>query len=241
MKLSEIKASSLVTVIAVITSMFLVCTTAYYRDRLRNIDTTWMADSLSVYHNKLDEEYAQKAMLLSSINDLKERNNALYEETKRLKEHPVIVSRVLTETIIDTVYTSTDTVYVDKENGMVSSSWNAYDNDYYTVSGKTDISLEGDSASTVINSIRMNAMLRYDVVDNGRNLSVLVRSDNPYMNVSDIQGAFIDPAKSKTISKRFDKRWGVGPYVGVGIGYSGQSLKPELSVGIAVQYSLWRF
>lgn len=238
------KAKTLVLIVAVCAALFFMFSTAYYRDRLRNIDTSWVTDSIMTYKNKLGEEYQQKQVLVSTIKDLKEQNASLYEEAKRLKDNPLVVSKVKTVTQIDTVFADTDTVFITEispDHRHIVTNWSARDSVYYSMNGTTTVSDTGDYAQTVINNLTLNSELIYDVVDDGKNLSILVRSNNPYLNVTNIEGVVLDPTKSKTIAKRFKKRWGIGPYVGVGVGYSGQSIKPELSVGVAVQYSLFQF
>ena len=71
------------------------------------------------------------------------------------------------------------------------------------------------------------------------NIEIFVRSTYPGFYVSKIDGAIIDPKKHpvlKNLNKT--KRWGVGPYIGVGVG---SNLKVTPQIGLGIQYSIIKF
>jgi len=90
----------------------------------------------------------------------------------------------------------------------------------------------------------MNANLTLDVIDNGKQLSVIAKTDNPYMQLGDMQSVVIDPINSPTLKSYYKpKRWGLSFYLGAGVnvGYDpinksiGLNIGP--SAGFAVTYN----
>ena len=57
-----------------------------------------------------------------------------------------------------------------------------------------------------------------------------VKSKNPYTE--------IDGLRTYQVSSPKEKRWGIGPYIGVGVN---QSLQLQGSIGLSIQYSIFRF
>jgi hypothetical protein len=68
---------------------------------------------------------------------------------------------------------------------------------------------------------------------------VLARTDNPYIVIDDVQGAFIDPTKSNVIKSYFKpKRWGIGLQGGIGVC---GDLKIRPYIGVGISWSLIQF
>ena len=91
----------------------------------------------------------------------------------------------------------------------------------------------------------MNAMLTLHVVDNGSQLAVIAKSDNPYMNLGPMQSVVIDPKTSPTISNYYKpKRWGLSIYLGLGANFGWDPINKGIgfnlgpSAGVAVTYDL---
>ena len=57
-----------------------------------------------------------------------------------------------------------------------------------------------------------------DVIEKENKLKIIGTSDNPYVSITDFNGAVIDPTTSDVLKNCFkQKRWGIGPQVGVGV------------------------
>ena len=164
-------------------------------------------DEITSYKNKADELYAQSQTYITDIRNLKQSNEELYDEVKKLKDNPIVVTRIKTETKIKEI-TVHDTVYKQNGNFFVDFSET---NRWYGLSGKSEIYPDLLKGTTFIDSIYFNNSLTVDLIDKGKNLSIIVKSDNPYCQINTINGAVISPEKSKALRKRFnDKIYVVG-------------------------------
>ena len=80
----------------------------------------------------------------------------------------------------------------------------------------------------------MNANITLDILDNGDNkLRMISRTDNPYINITNMDGVVFDPTDSKVLNKFYKKKkWSIGPYIGYGITGKGK-LQPSIGIGIS--------
>jgi len=76
-------------------------------------------------------------------------------------------------------------------------------------------------------------------------LEIFVTPKYPDMKITNIEGAIVDPHKSDVLKNMFpEKKWSVGPYLGVGLGakvLGEPAFGPVINIGIGVQYSWWKF
>lgn len=201
-------------------------------------------DSTYFYKNKYNEEYAAKNTYILKAEQLQAYNNELYKEYKSLKDNPIVITKTKVVTKLDTVYT--DTHDVTHDGDMIAWTWDAKDSTYYKMSGQSIAYLNNiDSTETIIDNLEMNANLTLDVIDNGEQLSVIAKTDNPYMQLGDMQSVIIDPMNSPTFKNYYKpKRWGLSLYLGGGlnIGYDlinkGVGINAGGSIGIAITYDL---
>lgn len=201
-------------------------------------------DSAYIYKNKYNEEYAAKNTYILKANQLQEYNDKLYKEYKSLKDNPIVITKTEIVTKIDSVGTNThDATHGDD---MVAWAWDAKDSTYYKMSGQSIAYLNNiDSSETIIDNLEMNVNLTLDVIDNGKQLSVIAKTDNPYMQLGDMQSVVIDPLNSPTLKNYYKpKRWGLSLYLGAGlnVGYDlinkGIGVNAGGSIGIAITYDL---
>jgi hypothetical protein len=90
--------------------------------------------------------------------------------------------------------------------------------------------------------MKVNTGITLDLIDDGKQLRVITKSENPYINVNDINSVVIDPIKSKTLSKYFNRQhFIVGPYIGYGIGIHDNKLIHTPTIGIGVTYKIFGF
>lgn len=200
-------------------------------------------DSLTIYKNKLNEEYAAKYTMIMNEKDLKLYNKELWNELKSLKDNPLVITKTNLETVVREIQAKNDTVYVHDniETGLkdYTYNWSAKDSIWYSVKGISTVSGDFKTFNTTIPELKINSNLTLDLIETKQNLQVIAKTDNPYMNVSDIKSVVIDPRKSKILKSYFpQKKWGIGPQVGVGVT---SDLKVRPYIGVGIQYSIFNF
>lgn len=203
------------------------------------------ADTLTVYKNKLGEAYTAKNTYVQTVKDLKKTNAELYEEVKNLKDNPIVIVKTKTEFKKDTVYTQKDSINPVYHNDSLyyNLCWSAnQEKQYYSFNGVTKVKYDFSDFSTLIKDMKVNTGITLDLIDDGKQLRVITKSENPYINVNDINSVVIDPTKSKTLSKYFNRQhFIVGPYVGYGIGIHDNKLIATPTIGIGITYKIFGF
>lgn len=207
----------------------------YYKESLTPI-VVYSNDSLDMYKNKLNELYVSKDIYVQNIDDLLKEKNQLSQEIKKLKEHPVVITKTDIKVRIDTV--KTESVEIINQDSMYSLKWRTFDN-YYSLNGTTFVNSDFSSFTTQVDSFRMKANITLDILDNKNKLRIIGRTDNPYITITNMDGVVFDPTESKVLKKYYkQKRWSIGPYVGYGITTDGTILP---SVGIGISYGIIKF
>lgn len=153
-----------------------------------------ISDSLYQYKNKINELYLEKESYITDIKNLKHINKDLYDEVKKLKDDPIVVTKILTETKIDSVkIESTKYVYID--NNL--TNYYTYNNDYI----KMDIvhSIDNNIGNLYINNISLYSNIYTSIIERDNKLYMISRSDNPYMNINNIDGCLLNINDSNII------------------------------------------
>jgi len=195
-------------------------------------------DSLSTYKNKADEAYAAMDVLIVDKKDLEKQNAELAEEVKSLKDNPIVVTETVIKYVVrDTVETKVDSVKVITPD-VQKYNWSARDtNGWYAVSGASTVDYASREFANTVTGVEMSTKLTLDLIEQDKKLTVIAKSDNPYVSIAGIDGAVIDPTKSDVLKSQFrQKRWGVGPYLGFGV--TG-SMDPAWTLGVSVHYSIF--
>ena len=175
---------------------------------------------------------------------LSELNEELQKEIKNLKDNPVIITKVKTEFQIDTLYMESESVAenIDTVTGdkIYDLKWSySKEPEYFSLAGLTEVYGDFSKFTTRIDKLTVNSNLTLDVIDNGKTLEVITKSDNPYVNITGMQSVMIDPRQSKTLKKYFkQKRWGIGPQIGIGVD---KNLKFTPYIGVGVSYNIFVF
>ena len=92
----------------------------------------------------------------------------------------------------------------------------------------------------MIDGMRVDMMLTMDVIDNGEQLKVLAKTDNPYACIQGVSSVVIDPTQSPTLMRyAYPKRFTFGPYVGLGVWGGLNGFNAGVTFGFAVQYRLF--
>ena len=170
-----------------------------------------VSESITEYRNKIGELYAERAINIADINQLKAGNAELYSEIQNLKDHPVVITNVVTETVIDPI-TIHDTVSVDSEG--IYSFPISYSDSWCRIKGKSLFDLHTMIGEVTMDTIAFVDSLWVDLIEHKGQLSFIARSSNPYVRINNLNGAVLSPEQSRAFAKRFERKW----VLSVGIG-----------------------
>jgi len=175
-----------------------------------------------------------KQMLILEKNQLEEFLDISKKERKeiekKLESSLAYISKMETKVKIDTLVL-TDSVFI--ENGITNISFK-YKDEWVYMDGITKFK-DLDNTSTTLNNMSMSVPLELGITDDNQFFAV---SKNPYIVITDVNGAKILSNKNKP------KRWCVGPTITVGIGYgcgtdfNGGNIKKGLIVGVMGGFSV---
>ena len=181
----------------------------------------------------------QNRLHVMQINELKKANSELYAEVKDLKDHPLIVTKTITKFQIDTLYMESGDIIHEPKDSTYCLYWNHDEPGVFNIDGSTSVKEDFSDFQTTINHLSVEQELSLDVIDDGDNLSVIARSDNPYVTITGQQSVFIDPKTSSSLKKSFKpKRWGLGVQAGYGVD---KNLHGTWYLGVGVSYNFLQF
>ena len=221
---------------------------------IQNANLAALNDSVRVQKNKAGEATYVKKTLLADKNSLEKLNKDLKEELDKQEGKVIVIEKVVTETKVDTHYVNN--YLTSYGNNKFSLDWK-YDstfsvNNYRKFSGKSFFIIDTINnkvlpGNTRIDQDEMGFSFVTGLREKDKALEIFVTPKYPGMKITDIEGAVIDPAKSDVLKKMFpNKKFSVGPYVGVGIG-SGYGLNGSpvtgafFNIGVGIQYSIIKF
>ena len=174
------------------------------RDELENV-VIEQNDTIQSYKNKTGELYSQIGTYITDIEHLKRTNTELYNEVKNLKENPIVITKVETEIVFEEKEIK-DTVFV-YGNGIYGIG-HKYQDPFAYIDMYTDFDLNNITATTNVNSIRFPSTFKLDLIESKKgDLSFIVNTDNPYIEINNVDGVMLSPEDSKAIKKRYDKKW----------------------------------
>lgn len=196
-----------------------------------------LTDSLYEYKNKVNELYKEKEAYITNKKDLERINKELYDEIKKLKDNPIVITKIETVTKIDSIFIESKT----EKDSLSNSKINNYNyiDDY--ISMNLTHKLNNNTGSLFVNNIKMNADITYSIIENKKTnkLSIITKSNNPYLNITDVNGGLINLQNSKTLEQyyRRDNKWNISINGGYGIVYdhvNGRfAVGPTLSIGVS--------
>ena len=144
---------------------------------------------------------------------------------KKLNSSLAYIANMESQVRIDTVTIVKDSIIYDE--GDIAKIHFDYDDDWFGVKGTTD--LTGPMLTTSLYDIRMYVPIQWGMTDNYK---IFVKSDNPYVSFTNLDGAMIDGSKLIPKQRKFglsvqggigvnydliEKNLGIGPYLGVGV------------------------
>ena len=144
---------------------------------------------------------------------------------KKLNSSLAYIANMESQIRIDTVTIVKDSIIYDE--GDIAQIHFDYDDDWFGVKGTTD--LTGPEITTSLYDIKMYVPIQWGMMDNYK---IFVKSDNPYVSFTNLDGAVIDGSKLIPKQRKFGlsvqggfgvnydllkKNLGVGPYLGFGV------------------------
>lgn len=210
----------------------------YYYHKSLTPTIVYNNDSLSVYKNKLNEEYAMNTAYVQTISQLKNSNSELTLELQKLKDNPVVITKETVKFKVDTVYAESDNI-VDNDS-INELNWHYTEpNDYYSLFGTTSVYKDFSDFKTRINNLSVNTDMTINIIEKDNQLHVIGNTTNPYVSITNMSGVVLDPTQSKVLKKLYkQKKWSIGPSVSYGISTDGK-VRPQF--GFSLQYGLIQF
>ena len=184
-----------------------------------------LTDTIKYYNGKNNEHVATKTILETNINNLKYINDSLYNVLKNIKvKNPDNVTYI--ETIISNE--KHDTCWVINKSDSINTIYKQFNfsDQYHKLDGYIYYIKKENKKDSLGLSIDHNQTFANFTVTQKDNQLYIV-SNNPYIKYNNIIA--IKNTNSKNIQK--NKRFGIGPYIGVGINYKGQ-IQPTIGIGL---------
>lgn len=210
----------------------------YYEERSRTLSQNYN-ETLADYINKIGQQYVRQQLHVIEIDKLKEENSSLYAEVKNLMENPLVVTKTVTKFRVDTIPAESVKIEEDPADSTYILHWQHNEPDIFGITGRTSVKNDFSSFSTTIDNLSVQQELTLDVIDDGKQLGVIAKSDNPYVTVTGMQSVFIDPRTSPTVKQYFKpKRWGIGVHAGYGVD---KNLHGTWYLGAGISYNIIAF
>lgn len=190
-----------------------------------------LRDTIETYNLKNGELMNEKQLLILEKDELEKyvgiSNDYIKDVEKKLNSSISYIAKLEASVKVDTLFI-VDSVYVTDDT--ISATFR-YDDEWIIIDGETSI-IDTTYAETNVNCIEVNAPLKIGITENNQ---FFVSTDNPYINISSIDGSGIVTNKTKT------KRWNVGVQAGIGFQYGminkHLDIGPYIGVGISYGFS----
>tara|TARA_R110002020_G_scaffold163538_4_gene349579 strand:+ start:676 stop:1485 length:810 start_codon:yes stop_codon:yes gene_type:complete len=219
-----------------------------------------LQDSIRTYKTNNGDLVSEKMALLTNKNKLEGLNKDLFNEVKNLRDNPIVITKVVTKIIHDTlylkpkidsngiVYNSDSTIKITPFTWSDSTKFD--ENNYrniggeYLISVDTNLNVGTKSFKVTKNEIGMSFTTGITESDDDK-VEIFLKSDYPGFIPTKIDGTLFNPTESDVIKKYFPpKRWGVGFHAGYGVYVdpikfnSGTGF--NISVGISYNIIQWK-
>lgn len=227
-------------ILLVISTLAFIFSTKCARENNEKLQNNLKAltDSVRVLTLKNGSLLYEKQSLILEKNELEKYLGISKKEVKELEKKLdaslALISKMNGQIRIDTLVL-TDSVYISNDTTTV---YFKYNDDWVAIDGLSTVIKEW--SITKINTIEMNTPLTIGLTDDYK---VYVNSGNPYLTITDIDAAVIE----NSVCNRKPKRWGIGPYIGIGVGCGG-AMKPgspccvwSATIGVSIHYSLFQW
>jgi len=221
---------------------------------IQNHNLDALRDSVRIEKDRSGDAVFVKKTLLADKASLEKLNKDLALEVDKVKGQVITLQKIGAETRTKIQYVPT---FVTKwADGRYSLDWK-FDTTYSEGNYRKLSASSFFEIDTLTNRVNPGpTKIKEDVLgfsfvtglrEKNKSIEIFVTPKFPGMTITSMEGAIIDPQKSDVLKSMFpQKKWNVGPYVGVGIGGGkglggGGFFGPVVSVGLSLQYSLIKF
>lgn len=239
---------------------FRSCSNQKVKEKTYEQNVAALTDTVRSYKTKNGELIFEKNALISDKKHLKDLNEQLAKDVKYLKDNPIVVTR--TEIVVKEVpvkipvypngqgnWNADKTQYTQGFTWDKDQQFNA--NNYRKLGGKFNIIVDTSfilkSSDMEITKSEFGMAITTGLTESKDGmLEIFVKSDYPGFQVTSLDGALINPEKSKVLKRYFKpKRWAIGIYTGYGLYVDPSSMRYGLGInlGIGLQYNIlqWNF
>lgn len=209
-----------------------------------NYNNVILTDSISYYKNKLNQEYIEKESYIVEYEDLKRIHEDLYKEYKNLKDNPIVVTKVETKYEIKEVYIESDKTEIDSLNNIINNFYN-YDDTHLRLNASHSLNTTTKIGELKLNNISLDANIYTNIIEKDKKLFLISRSDNPYLNITNVHGGFVDLESSKVINRFYkrENKWSLsisgGFYTIYGISNKRIDFGPGFGLSINYNIATW--
>lgn len=192
-----------------------------------------LSNELDSFRLKNNELIVAKQNLILEKNELEEyldiSKKEIKELEKKLDSKIKYIASIEGKVTIDTIEIH-DSIYIDPNGNM--SLYFDYTDKWVTLAGHST-QTTFDDFYTTLDTLSMNVPLKVGLTDDSK---IFVQSSNPYMHITDIQGAYVDESQLRKIINRF----GLCFYLGWGVQYGMINQKfdtgPQAGFGIYYRF-----
>jgi hypothetical protein len=228
------KIKNLLWILGIIPIIFIlfVCINRYYYNNAQTSEHNLkvLRDSIQTLTLKSGEQVSTINSYILEKKELEQYLDISKSEIKELEKKIgkiSYISNIKTVTKYDSIYI-TDTITIHQDNSL-SFNINYYD-DWLEFNGKTNI--KDSIATTTIDKISIPVPLQVGITNDYK---IWVKSKNPYLTITSLDGAVISGSRLNKKQKHFgigvsagygiqydliNKKIGTGPYIGIGINYN---------------------
>jgi len=185
-----------------------------------------LKDTIRYYNDDNGDLIATIHSFEGELKDMKLLNEQLYERVKSLKTKGDVTNAYYVDGTIE--MPPQDTAYVISHD-TISQGFSkdfAFNDEYRELEG--NVSYEQDTLSVDITKEQIN--FDYTLAMDDEN-NIYIRSTNPYVKYNELTGFQIPKTKQK--------RWSLGP--SVNFGYDPFNKKPSFSLGVSLNYGLFKW
>lgn len=207
---------------------------------LKNYNLEAMKDSAETVTLKYGEISTQKKSLVTSLEDLEKYNDSLANRVKYLKKEldvkPITYVKWKTRIVHDTTYIDSKVTRIDTNKFLVTFKKDTVysEGNSRFLSGRLYLNVNGDKLHVGGFTIDRDEMvLDAEIVFSEKDEEIVVNviSSHPGFNAEQIESVVLDPKLHPELKKLNNKRFILGPYVGLGFGLDG-TIKPQVGVGL---------
>ena len=192
-----------------------------------------LTDTITTYKMRNGELMEAKKSLILDLNELQKytsiKESEVKEIQKKLDNKVAYIAKLESGISIDDVQVRVDSVII-KDTSLYQCHFSDITK-YYAISGFTEVNTIADTSRAVINEISIPTNLTVGLTK--EDWTIFVKSDNPYMNITNINGAKLDKRDYQKRPRfvisfgvnggaQYDvirRQFGVGVNVGIHVGY----------------------